>query len=597
MKNMIKKNLLYAFLPALLAISGCEPDPLVAQLPKEEGQPLTAEPSFVFPEAETVISHRWQGSDMQFELRQGKGRHDEITASFVTDEEVLQTMTQKYSESKGIALYDLLPGDKYVLPQSVKLPSDRESVSITVSIKDVEEGTFVLPLVLMSGEDEIGVQYVEVVSNPVSDIDPAWLDRTPSVDQPRFVAIIEAAENDVRNAGNYILYPDGVSSPENKRPVFDMVVLFSANMNFDEMRGCPVLHYNDNVRRVLENRDIFLQPLQDKGIKVLLSIMPNRQGIGFSNMDISGDRSMITGFAKEVYDALQEYGLDGVMFDDEYADYPATPDSQLPGRPMVQVGSFHFLVKALRDLMPLVEGQAWKDRHNLITLYNIGPHTNAVTGGGGWGFFSNNFENIRTAKENTIWADVYYGNNITADKLAVRQWVQDEANQPVLDEISRIEAGVLFDYIWNANYARGDAYNRSSGLGFTSSDVCIAGMTEDVAKKKYGQASFEMSLEINSYTGDIQHAAKYWQVSDYESGTEGRNESIATTLANHKSNGHESIICFNLQYVPEQRNGKPVTNPYISDFPDFMRQLGYTGSAEVVFEGTNYDTLVSSYLK
>ena len=32
MKNMIKKNLLYAFLPALLAISGCEPDPLVAQL-------------------------------------------------------------------------------------------------------------------------------------------------------------------------------------------------------------------------------------------------------------------------------------------------------------------------------------------------------------------------------------------------------------------------------------------------------------------------------------------------------------------------------------------------------------------------------------
>ena len=135
MKNMIKKNLLYAFLPALLAISGCEPDPLVAQLPNEEGQPLTAEPSFVFPGEEAVISHRWQGNDMQFELRQGKGRHDEITASFVTDEEVLQTMTQKYSDSKGIALYDLLPGDKYVLPQSVKLPSDRESVSITVSIK------------------------------------------------------------------------------------------------------------------------------------------------------------------------------------------------------------------------------------------------------------------------------------------------------------------------------------------------------------------------------------------------------------------------------------------------------------------------------
>ena len=583
-----------ALLPVLY---GCEVDPLVADVPPEEGSPLSADPSFVYPGEESLICHRWQGSDMTFELRQGKGRSDALSASFVSDREILQAMVDRYADSRNLGIYDLLPEDRYELPQKAVLDAGSESVSITISISTPGPGTFLLPLVLMSGEHEIGVQFIEVVVSPETDINMDWLDRTPSVEEPRFVAIIEATENDIRNAGNYILYPDGTGSPQTKRPVFDMVVLFSANINYDEMQGKPVLYFNDDIRRILDNRDIFIQPLQDKGIKVLLSVMPNHQGIGFSNLDISGDRGMINGFAAELHDALQQYGLDGVMFDDEYADYPTTPESQQPGRPMVQLGSFHFLVKALRDLMPAVEGQAWKDRHNLITLYNIGPHSNAVTGGGGWGLFSNNFENIRTAKEKTIWADDYYGNTITADRLALRQWVQDEANQAVIDEISQIEAGGLFDYIWNANYARGDAYNRSSGLGFSSEDVCIAGMTEEVAKKKYGQASFEMSLEIDSYTGKIQHAARFWQLGDNDAGIEGRLEQIGTTLANQKNNGHESIICFNLQYVPEQKDGQPVENPYVTDFPSFMTQLGYEGEPVVLFEGANYDSLVPSYLR
>ena len=203
-------------------------------------------------------------------------------------------MTEKYADLKGMSLYTLLPQDKYSVPSTVTLPAGQEKVSVTVSIKaDVEPGTFVLPLVLMSGEDELGVQYVEVVNHPNAEIDMSWLDRTPSVTEPRFVAIIEAAENDMRNAGNYILYPDGIGSPETARPLFDMVVLFSANINFNEYRGCPELYFNDNIRKVLDNKEVFIRPLQDKGIKVLLSIMPNHQAIGFSNMDISGDRTMI----------------------------------------------------------------------------------------------------------------------------------------------------------------------------------------------------------------------------------------------------------------------------------------------------------------
>lgn len=594
MIHTIGKTLLLLPAAALMLFAGCEAEPLTAELPQEGGSPLTAGPSFVYPGEETEISHRWQGEDMTFELRRGKGMEGAVSAAFVQDAGILQEMTEKYADLKGMSLYTLLPQDKYSVPSTVTLPAGQEKVSVTVSIKaDVEPGTFVLPLVLMSGEDELGVQYVEVVSHPDAEIDLSWLERTPSVTEPRFVAIIEAAENDMRNAGNYILYPEGIGSPETARPLFDMVVLFSANINFNEYRGCPELYFNDNIRKVLDNKEVFIRPLQDKGIKVLLSIMPNHQAIGFSNMDISGDRTMIKDFAQEVYDALQEYGLDGVMFDDEYADYPTSPESEQPGRPMVQMGSFHFFLKALRDLMPAVDGQAWKDRHNLITMYNIGPNSNARTGGGGWGLFSNNFEVITSELWNgstTMWSE----SNLTADARALKKWVADEANAQVLEEISGIKAGELFDFIWNANYARGDAHNQATGIG--TGYTYIAGLTDDLAKKKYGMAVFEMSLEVGD-RGDIQHQQQYWGLSDYQSGTPGRNETIEATLNNQRQREYELVMCFNLQYVPDEWDGEANANLYLNDFPRFMKGLGYSGSPEVQFEGTNYDTFTPAYMR
>lgn len=158
------------------------------------------------------------------------------------------------------------------------------------------------------------------------------------------------------------------------------------------------------MKRILDNVDIFVRPLQKKGMKVLLSIMPNHQGIGFSNLDISNGRKMVKDFARDIYEAVRKYGLDGVMFDDEYADYPEALESVQPGRPMIQMGSFHFLIKELRDLMPYVEGQPWKDRNNIITMYNIGFYSNAMVGDRGWRLFSNNFDEIKKGEKNgQIW--------------------------------------------------------------------------------------------------------------------------------------------------------------------------------------------------
>lgn len=577
-------------LAALCCLAGCKEEALVAEVPAPgEGNSVpTGETRFVLPDAEGTNAHIWNGEDIQFELRRGTNDDKEITATFDTSEETLDAMTAKYAEMKGINLFKLLRTESYELPQTIILAPSEQSVPVTVKIKDVEEGTFVLPLVLKSGEKELGVQFVEVIKHPAADFDMAWLDRTPSVTEPRLIAIIETAENDLRNAGNYVLYPNGTAQPETRRPLFDMTVIFSANMNWDAINGKPVLYYNESVRRILDNRDVFVKPLQDKGIKVLLSIMPNHQAIGFSNLDITGERTMIKDFASDIHEAVTQYGLDGVMFDDEYANYPETAESEQPGRPMIQMGSFHFLIKELRDLMPLVEGQAWKDRHNLITLYNTGPFTNGTTGNG-WCLFSNKFDLIKN--ETDGWEDERATGPIAEDKKAVREWVKNPANQPVLDEIAQIKVGELLDFIWNDNYTRARTHKDSS-TGKTE-NTWIAGLYDGVnAEEKFGAASLEMSLEAD-YT--IKHVRRFWENDGLEGG---RIESVPASLNVQKTGGFQSLICFNLQYVPDTWNDAPFANLYLNDFETMILPgLGNTNSPEVRFEGTNYDTVISSYLK
>lgn len=577
-------------LAALCCLAGCKEDVLTAEIPAPgtNNETPAGETRFVLPGAEGIATHIWNGEDLQFELRRGANDMQEITAAFDTSEETLTSMTEKYAEIKGMNLFALLRTESYELPQTVILAPSEQSATISIKIKDVEEGTFVLPLVLKSGEQELGVQFVEVIKHPATDIDMAWLDRTPSVSEPRFVAIIETAENDLRNAGNYVLYPNGIAQPESRRPLFDMTVIFSANMNWNAIQGKPELYYNESVRRILDNRDVFVKPLQDKGIKVLLSVMPNHQAIGFSNLDITGERTMIKEFARDIHEAIQQYGLDGVMFDDEYANYPETAESEQPGRPMVQMGSFHFLIKELRDLMPFVEGQAWKDRHNLITLYNTGPFTNGTTGNG-WCLFSNRFDLIKN--ETNGWEDERATGPIAEDKKAVREWVKNPANQPVLDEIAQIKVGEFLDFIWNDNYTRARTYKDSS-TGKTE-DTWIAGLHDGVnAQQKFGAASLEMSLEAD-YT--IKHIRRFWDSDGMEGG---RIESVPASLSVQKAEGFQSLICFNLQYVPDTWNNAPFANLYLNDFKSIIfPSLGNTNSPEVKFEGTNYDTVISSYLK
>ncbi|MGV9505418.1 endo-beta-N-acetylglucosaminidase H [Streptomyces tendae] len=178
----------------------------------------------------------------------------------------------------------------------------------------------------------------------------------PAKQGPTSVAYIEVNNNSMLNVGKYTLADGGGNA-------FDVAVIFAANINYDTASKTAYLHFNENVQRVLDNAATQIRPLQQKGIKVLLSVLGNHQGAGFANFP---SQQAASAFAQQLSDTVAEYGLDGVDFDDEYAEYGNNGTAQ------PNDSSFVHLVTALRANMP----------DKVISLYNIGPSATRLSYGG-----------------------------------------------------------------------------------------------------------------------------------------------------------------------------------------------------------------------
>ncbi|HTJ70943.1 MAG TPA: endo-beta-N-acetylglucosaminidase H [Actinospica sp.] len=168
---------------------------------------------------------------------------------------------------------------------------------------------------------------------------------------PITTAYVEVNNNSFANVGKYTLASNGAN-------VFDIGIIFAANINYDGSKA--TLYFNPQVQAVLDNAATEIAPLQAKGIKVLLSILGNHEGAGFANFP---DQASAAAFASLLSNAVATYGLDGIDFDDEYADYGTNGTGQ------PNDWSFPYLVQALRNDLP----------DKLITLYFIGPSSTTLS--------------------------------------------------------------------------------------------------------------------------------------------------------------------------------------------------------------------------
>ncbi|GAA0576944.1 chitinase [Kribbella sandramycini] len=172
--------------------------------------------------------------------------------------------------------------------------------------------------------------------------------------KPTLVAYIEVNDHSMLSAGKYKLASTGA-------PAIDVAIIFAANINFNTTTRKAYLHFNAQVTNVLNNRQTQIKPLQDKGIKVVLSILGNHEGAGFANFP---DKASADAFAQELANAVTTYGLDGIDFDDEYVEYGKNGTGQ------PNAYSFVYLVQALRQKL---------GPDKLITLYDIGPASDRLS--------------------------------------------------------------------------------------------------------------------------------------------------------------------------------------------------------------------------
>ncbi|MCJ7934230.1 MAG: fibronectin type III domain-containing protein [Chryseobacterium sp.] len=166
---------------------------------------------------------------------------------------------------------------------------------------------------------------------------------------PLGVCYVEVNNNNLLNTGSYTLQ-------NTNRQLFDVAIIFAANINYDVSKSRAYISNNNNVTKVLNDVNTYVKPLQQKGIKVLLDLLGNHQGAGISNFP---NREAAKDFALQIANTVYTYGLDGVDLDDEYADY----GNNGTGQP--NSSSFVMLLQELKAAMP----------DKLITFYYLGPAT------------------------------------------------------------------------------------------------------------------------------------------------------------------------------------------------------------------------------
>ena len=172
----------------------------------------------------------------------------------------------------------------------------------------------------MSGENSIVVLIRDTSKYPGTD---KTYNGAPGM---KMIAVVEVNDFSPLN-------PIGFTLKESGKQLFDMVVLFSANINYNDQTGRVYVSRNDNVQAILDNREKYIQPLQDRGIKVILGILGNHDESGISTLSDAACKD----FAQEVKNLCDAYRLDGVFLDDEYTNKDGAAASS---NPLFQAASY-----------------------------------------------------------------------------------------------------------------------------------------------------------------------------------------------------------------------------------------------------------------
>lgn len=256
-------------------------------------------------------------------LKTTKAVQGTVTATFTYDADVLKTYNEG-SETEVPAFPQgnvaLANGGKLSLTEG-HLESGALAVSLTANASLNPTETYAVPLKVTVENGQLAqgaTSYVILVRDCTSfpGTEKSY-DGKPGM---KIVGVFEVNDHNPLNALGFTMKGSG-------KQFFDMVVLFSANININSKTGRVYVSRNENVQALLDNREKYIKPLQERGIKVILGILGNHDASGIGTLTPEVSKK----FAQEVKNVCDAYELDGVFLDDEYTDYDAAASGKYAG--------------------------------------------------------------------------------------------------------------------------------------------------------------------------------------------------------------------------------------------------------------------------
>lgn len=342
-KNIKKLTLALA---ALAMLASCADDISVGKVNEENFTPA-AKP-LVF------LTDKYGLSNADYIVFNNNGATD-FFVNITTASTAEQTFTVSY-DAAALDRYNAANGTSYrALPQELVTvsgtatvaPGEMKSKPVSVAYTTAEQldknGVYAIPLTVKgAGGVEASAEkgdFVYVVRD---------ITKMPNCHKGTGQIVISCQETNDANPLHNLCY----TLEESGKYVIDQVILFSGNINYNAETGEVYNFNNENITHVLENREKYIAPLQQKGMKVLLGILCNHDRACCTHLSDENAKK----FAQELKAKVDAYGLDGIFFDDEYCnrgDYPG----------FTTYNNFSHIVYECKKAMPdkLMEAYVWGD--------------------------------------------------------------------------------------------------------------------------------------------------------------------------------------------------------------------------------------------
>ncbi len=287
MKQYLKLRI-YVLVPALLAIMSlsvsCTDDIVVTNGDYSKYEAANHPYGYIknaIAPAERLVDLYQTDVEKQIEVGITKSMDRAVDMKITIDESILTAYNSANKQDFAmlpVSLVTIGQDGVVVIPPGYN-KSEPVKITISPSANLVEGTTYVIPLRISTDDAEVKLtetqeQYLFFVVAQGERLDP---NKSAGY---KVLSCMETGDADPRIHCEFFLSNEG-------KPLFDIVALFSANMNYNASTGKVYIHMNNSIGPILNNRDRYIKPLQDMGIKVLMGLMGNHDPAGVSHLQES----------------------------------------------------------------------------------------------------------------------------------------------------------------------------------------------------------------------------------------------------------------------------------------------------------------------